>query len=90
MGNLSHPNPGVKLLELDLPKGLGEEVGELVLGGDVAGLDALLIQAASDEVVLNPDMLASHMEDGVLRQGQGGLAVHPELHCLCAFAKEIA
>jgi hypothetical protein len=87
---LSHPNPGVKLLELDLPKGLGDEVGELVLGVDLADLDAPLIQAAFDEVVLDPDMLASLMEDGVLRQGQGGLAVHLELHCLCAFAMEIA
>jgi hypothetical protein len=39
---LNHPNPGAKLLELDPPKGLGEKVGELVLGVDVAGLDAPL------------------------------------------------
>jgi hypothetical protein len=37
--NLSHPDPGVKLLELDPPKGLGQEVGELVLGVDVVGPD---------------------------------------------------
>jgi len=88
LGNLSCPNPGAKLLELDPPKGLGVEV-ELILGVDVAGLDAPFIQAASDEVVLDPDMLDALMEDGVLRQGQGGLAVHPELHCLCVSAKEI-
>ena len=88
LGNLNHPNPSKKLLELDPPKGLGEKVGELVLG-DVAGLDAL-IQIAPNEVVLDSDMLAALMEDGVLRQGQGGLAVHPELHCLCVSAKEIA
>jgi hypothetical protein len=81
MGNLNHPNSGVKLLELDPPKGLSEEVGELVLGVDVAGLDAPLIQAAPDEVVLDADMLAVLMEDGVLRQGQSRLVVHPELHC---------
>jgi hypothetical protein len=28
--NLNHPNLGVKLLELDPPKGLGEKVGELI------------------------------------------------------------
>jgi hypothetical protein len=67
MGNLNHPNSGVKLLELDPPKGLGEEVGKLVLGVDVADLDAPLIQAAPDEVVLDADMLAALMEDGVLR-----------------------
>jgi hypothetical protein len=81
MGNLNHPNSGVKLLELDPPKGLGEEVGKLVLGVDVADLDAPLIQAAPDEVVLDADMLAALMEDGVLRQGQSRLAIHPELHC---------
>ena len=80
LGNLSHPNPGAKLLELDPPKGLGEKVSELILGVDIAGLDASLIQAAPNEVVLDSDMLAALMEDGVLRQGQGGLAIHPELH----------
>jgi len=49
-----------------------------------------LIQAAPNEVVLDSDMLAALMEDGVLRQGQGGLAVHPELHCFCVPAQEIA
>ena len=81
LGNLNHPNPGAKFLELDPPKGLGEKVGELILGVDVAGLDAPLIQAAPNEVVLDSDMLVALMEDGVLRQGQGGLAVHLELHC---------
>jgi len=90
MGNLSDPNPSAKLMELDLPKGHGEKVGKLVVGVDVAGLDAPLIQAAPDEVVLNADMLAALMEDGVLRQGQGGLAIHPELHCFCVSAQEIA
>ena len=65
LGNLSHPNSGAQLLELDPPKGLGEEVSELVLGVDIAGLDAPLIQAASDEVVLDADAL---MEVGVLCQ----------------------
>jgi hypothetical protein len=43
---LNHSNPDVKLLKLDPPKGLDEKVGELILGVDVAGLDAPLIQAA--------------------------------------------
>ena len=90
LGNLSHPNSGAKLLELDPPKGLGEKVGELILSVDVAGLDAPLIQAAPDEMVLDADMLAALMEDGVLRQGQGGLVVHPELHCFCVSAQEIS
>ena len=77
-------------MELDLPKGHGEKVGKLVVGVDVAGLDAPLVQVALDEVVLDTDMLAVLMEDGVLRQGQGGLAVHLELHCFCISAQEIA
>jgi hypothetical protein len=59
---LNHPNPDAKVLELDPPKGLGEKVGELNLGVDVAGLDAPPIQAAPDEVVLDADMLAVLME----------------------------
>jgi hypothetical protein len=87
---VDHPNSGAKLLELDLPKGLSEEVDELILSVDVVGLDAPLIQAASNEVVLDADVLAALMEDGVLRQGQGGLAVHPKLPCFCVSTKEIA
>jgi hypothetical protein len=87
---LNHPNPGAKLLELDPPKGLGEKVSKLILGVDIAGFDAPLIQIAPDEVVLDADMLAALMKDRVLRQGQGGLAVHPELHCFCVSAQKIA
>jgi len=72
LGNLKHPNPGAKLLKLDPSKGHDEKVDELVLGVDVASLDAPLIQAASNDVVLDADMLAAFMEDGVLCQGQSG------------------
>ena len=90
LGSLNHPNPDAKLLELDPPNGLGEEVGELVLGVDVASLDAPLIQAAPYKLVLDVHMLATLMEDGVLCQGQGGLAVHPKLHYFYVSAQEIA
>jgi hypothetical protein len=73
--NLSHPDLGAKLLELDPPKRLGQEVGELVLDVDVVGPDTPFIQAASDEVIPHPDVLAALMEDRVLCQGQGGLAI---------------
>lgn len=66
LGNSDHPNPGAKLLELHSPKGLGEKVCQLILGVDVAGLDAPLVQAAPNEVVLDADVLAALMEDGVL------------------------
>jgi hypothetical protein len=38
MGELDHPDPGVKLKELDPPKGLGEQIRKLVLSVDVAHL----------------------------------------------------
>ena len=40
VGKLDHPGPGAKLKELDPPKGLGEQIRKLVLGVDVARLDA--------------------------------------------------
>ncbi len=66
LGNSDHPNPGAKLLELHSPKGLGEKVCQLILGVDVAGLDAPLVQAAPNEVVLDADVLVALMEDGSL------------------------
>jgi hypothetical protein len=62
---LGHPDPGTKFLELDPPKGLGQEVGELVLGVDVVDPDTPFLQAASDEVVPHPDVLASKCEPSV-------------------------
>jgi hypothetical protein len=41
--NLSHPDLDAKLLKLDLPKRLGQEVGELVLDVDVVGPDTPFI-----------------------------------------------
>jgi hypothetical protein len=77
---LDHPDPGAKLKELDPPKGLGEQIHKLVLGVDAARLEAPFLQAASDEVVPHPDVLAPFMKNKVLCQGQSGLAVHPEFH----------
>ena len=88
VGELNHPGPGAELKELDPPKGLGEQVRKLVLGVDVARLDAPFLQTASDEVVPHPDVLAAFVEHGVLCQGQSGLAVHPELHRSSVFAEE--
>ena len=66
-------------MKLDSPKWFSENVGELIHGVDVVGLHTPLFQAASDEVELNPDVLASPMENGVLGQCQGRLAVYSEL-----------
>ena len=89
VGELNHPGPRAEFKELNLPKGLGEQVRKLVLGVDVARPDAPFLQTASDEVVPHPDVLAAFMEDGVLCQGQSGLAVHPELHRYSVSAEEI-
>ena len=58
MGGLNHSGPGAKLKELDPPKGLGEQIRKLILGVDVARLNASFLQAASDEVIPHPDVLA--------------------------------
>jgi hypothetical protein len=89
VGELDHPDPGAKLKKLDPPKGLGEQIRKLVLGVDVSRLEVPFLQAASDEVVLHPDVLAPFMKNLVLCQGQSGLAVHPEFHCSSVSAEEI-
>jgi hypothetical protein len=89
VGELDHPDPGAKLKELDPPKGLGEQICKLVLGVDVAHLEAPFLQAALNEVVPHPDVLALFIKNGVLCQGQSGLAVHPEFHCSSVSAEEI-
>jgi hypothetical protein len=89
VGELDHPNPGAKLKELDPPKGFGEQICKLVLGVDVTRLEAPFLQAASDEVVPHPNVLALFMKNGVLCQGQSGLAVHPEFHRSSVSVEEI-
>jgi hypothetical protein len=89
VGKLGHPGPGAKLNKLDLPKGLGEPVCKLILGADVARLDAPFCQAVSDEVVSHPDVLAPFMEHEVLGQCQSRLAVHPEFHRSIVSPEEI-
>jgi hypothetical protein len=86
---LDHLDPGVKFKELDPPKGLGEQIRKLILGVDVARLKVPFLQAASDEVVPHPDVLAPFMKNEVLCQGQSGLAVHPEFHRSSVSAEEI-
>ena len=47
VGRLNHPGPGAELKELDPPKGLGEQVRKLILGVDVARLDASFLDRKS-------------------------------------------
>jgi hypothetical protein len=89
MGELDHPDPRAKLKELDPLKKLGEQIRKLVLGVVVARLEVPFLQAASDEVIPHPDVLAPFMKNGVLCQGQSGLVVHPEFHCSSVSAEEI-
>jgi hypothetical protein len=89
VGELDHPGPRAKLKKLDPSKGLDEQIHKLVLGVDVACLEAPFLQAVSDEVVPHPDVLAPFMKNGVLYQGQSELAVHPEFHCFSVSAEEI-
>jgi hypothetical protein len=57
---------GAKLKKLDPLKGLGEQIRKLVLGVDVTRLEVPFLQAASNEVVSHPDVLAPFMKNGVL------------------------
>jgi hypothetical protein len=88
-GKLDHLGPRAKLKELDPPKGLSEQVRKLVVGDDLACLDAPFRQTVSDEVVPNSDVPPLFMENEVLRQGQSGLVVHPEFHHSSVPAEEI-
>jgi hypothetical protein len=89
MGELDHPDPGAKLKKLDPPTGLGEQIHKLVLSVDVARLKAPFLQTVSDEVVPHSDVLTPFMKNGVLCQGQSGLAVHPEFHRSSVSVEEI-
>jgi hypothetical protein len=86
---LDHPDPGAKLKKLDPPKGLGEQIRKLVLSIDVARLEAPFLHAVSDEVVPQPDVLVPFINNGVLYQGQSGLAIHLEFHRSSVSAEEI-
>jgi hypothetical protein len=89
VGELDHPDPGAKLTELDPPKGLGEQIRKLILGVDVARLEASFLQAILDEVVHHPDVLAPFIKNRILCQGQSRLTVHPEFHHSTVSAEEI-
>jgi hypothetical protein len=89
MGELDHPDPGAKLKKLDPPKWLGEQIRKLILGVDVARLEASFLQAASDEVVPHRDVVALFIKNGVLCQGQSGLIVQPEFHRSSVSAEKI-
>jgi hypothetical protein len=59
----------------------------LVLSADVTGLHAPFFQTAPDEVVVDLDVLASLVDDKVLGQYQGRLAIHLELNYLDLMTK---
>jgi hypothetical protein len=73
VGELDHPDLGAKLNELDPPKGLGEQIRKLVLGVDVARLETPFLQAALDEVVPHPDVLALFMKMGFFVRARADL-----------------
>jgi hypothetical protein len=89
VGELDHPDLRAKLKELDPPKGLDEQIRKLVLGVDVVRLEVHFLQAALNEVIPHPDVLTPFMKNGVLCQGQSGLAVHPEFHHSSVSVEEI-
>ena len=64
---------------LDLEGGIGESLGEdickHVLGGDVLEINFAMLNALSNEVMTNVDMLHSRVQDQVMRQGNAALVI---------------
>ena len=54
---------------------LGEDIGDVVLGGDIGEVDRLVPQLLSDEVVLDVDGLAASAVVAVVGQMNGALVV---------------
>ena len=61
-------DPLPHLLEPSLAQRLGDNVVQLISSRNVVGLDAPILEAVPDEVVLDLDVLAPTMEDRVLGQ----------------------
>jgi hypothetical protein len=59
----------------------------LVLSHNITGLQAPFFQTAPDEVILDPNVLASLVEDRVFGQNQDILVVHLELDYLSLSTK---
>jgi hypothetical protein len=55
----------------------------------VIGLHAPFFQTALDEVLLDPDVFASLVEDMILGQCKGRLAVHLELNYFSLSTKQL-
>ena len=55
----------------------------------MAVLDASIFQKVSNEVIIDPYVLASVMENWILGQGQSRLVVHLQLHHIDFFAQQL-
>lgn len=75
--DLLNSNLDPHLQETNSTKWLCEEVSQLSSGLDVLEFDASSIDTITDVVILDVDVLAPVVEDGILSQCNGGLAVHP-------------
>ena len=64
--DLLNPNLGPQLSESNAPKWLGEDVPELSSSLDMLEPDLSTIDAVTDEVKFDVDVLASVVVDGVL------------------------
>jgi hypothetical protein len=86
---LTHPDPEPQLLKLHTPECLRQNLSEPILGVDVVGIDESLLNAVTNEMVPQLDMLASLVEDGILAQHKCRLAVHHELHAFSFLPHEL-
>lgn len=64
-----------QLQQAGLAHGLGEHVGQLVLGRDVLQSDLLVLDLLSDEEVLDLNVLGRRVQDWILAQSNTALIV---------------
>src|SRR5579859_6957399 len=84
-----HADHAPKLHEPEAPKRLGEDVSELPPGLDELDDDLSSVDAVSKEVELHVDMLASVMEDWILRQRDRRLVIHLQRRRPCLNTGEL-
>ena len=63
-----------------LIKGLGEDVGELILGPDIREMDITLLHMLSNEVMTNLDVIRLGVENGVVGDLDSTLIVTKKRH----------
>ena len=70
-----HPEQEAEFLELDAAEGLGEDVGDHVVGAAVMDDDIAAFGGLANKMKANVDVLGASVKRGVLREANGALVV---------------